>query len=95
MKIVPDRKQLLGRIAEITRTAAGIELPTAKNNTTIFVLIDETGPDCSGKYKKGDIVLPKSVNHIYLRDGHHQVLVDEETVYAHLEDVPVDQLTIS
>jgi len=70
-----------------------MELPTSKMNTTVFVVIDAIGPDVKN-FKEGDIVIPKLVNHIYLRDGFHRVLLEEETTLAKVDDLPIERLTI-
>jgi hypothetical protein len=95
VKIVPKRNQVLGRIADLTRSEGGIELPaTDVRGVTIFVFVDAVGPDVIG-YRPGDIVVPEHVKHIWLRGGrYHRVIFKDEVIVAVIEDLPKDQFEI-
>lgn len=95
MKIVPKKSQVTGRVVDITMSKGGIVLPDSQmKGVTIFVVLDAIGPDVKD-YKVGDIVLPRHINHVYLRGGaFHCVIFEEADILATVEDVPFDQITI-
>ena len=95
MKINPKKNQVIGRIVDIALTKSGIALPdTQMKGVTIFVVLDRVGPDVT-EYKAGEVVLPRHVNHIWLRGGVlHRVIFEDKDILATVEDVPIDQITI-
>lgn len=95
MIIRPKRNQVLGRPAEVRKSEGGLLLPDSQHkNTTVFVIVEAVGPevrDC----KEGDIVIPRHVNHIFLRGGFHRVTFEEEQILATVDETIRAQLTMS
>lgn len=95
MRIVPQSNMVLGRIVDLTKTKGGLHMAnTQAKGVTIFVLVDDIGPDVRN-YKKGDVVVPHHVEHIWLRGGqHHRVVFEDTAVRALVEDVDLSQFTV-
>jgi len=93
VKFGPKKTKVLGRLVDVVESDGGLVLPDSKNNATIFVIVDETGPDVT-VCKVGDIVLPHHFNHIYIRGGMHRVVFDESDILTDVTEVRMDQLSI-
>ena len=94
MKLRPINKVIIGRMVDICRTAGGLELPTSQiKNVTVFVLVESVGPGVT-VCKPGDILLYRHMGHVYLRDGSHWAILEEENILCHVEDIEADRVTI-
>lgn len=100
MKIIVEtqRDEIIGRIAEIKKTAAGLHMPDDPNTRghAVFILIDAVGADVT-KYKAGEVIVPRKFDHIRPRGGlFHLAIVKEAEVAVrlHVDDayLVVDQL---
>ena len=95
MKLIPEGKQIIGRIVIKRIFSTIIRLDEAKE-TTKFVLIDAVGPDAAARgYKVGDIVLPIRMSNVKLDGGAFwRPLVNVDDVAAHMSDVDTKELGI-
>jgi hypothetical protein len=94
VKILPKRKQVLGRVAVFSKTEGNIKLVGAEKGSTVFVVIDDVGRDVT-EYSRGDIVVPHKFNHIFLPDGRERrAILHEDEILAAVTEVSLDQLTI-
>lgn len=76
-----------GRTVDVVRTPGGLTLPESDSRgVTIFAIIDAVGPDVT-KYRPGQVVLPHHINNIYVRGGFHQIIFNEDDVWAVVEDL--------
>ena len=89
MKLDPKGKWLVGRIVDINQSKGGILLASSEvKNVTVFLLVDQVGPDVKNA-KIGDVILYKSMNHVFTRDGQHWgvVLDDVDNIIATVTDL--------
>ena len=93
MKIVPKGKQVIGRLA-ITKVSERIVAPDATKGATKFVLVDAVSDEAAAAgYKVGDLVLPHTLNNIFLRGGlEHRAVFSHEQILAVIEGVDFSDL---
>lgn len=87
MNLVPKRDQVLGRIV-ITKLKSAIVTPDETRGVTKFMLVDAVGPEAAAAgYKRGDLVLPRAMNNIFLHGGtYHRVICDAKEILTAVED---------
>ena len=94
VKLTPLANNIVGRMVDISMSKAGLSLPTGQvKNVTVFMLVDAIGPDVT-KVKVGDIILYMSMGHVYLRDGTHYGVVNENNLIAVVADLDPNSITI-
>ena len=84
MKFHPKRKLIIGRTVDVQQTRTGIQLPDGVKQVTCFVHVDEVGPEVT-QAKVGDLILHLKLNHIFLRDNTHAVVVHDDDVLCAVE----------
>lgn len=93
MRFEPKGQQIIGRLA-ITKMSGKIVAPDEASKVSRFVMIDELSEAAlAAGYKRGDLVLPRVVNNLFLRGGtFHRAVVSIEEILCIVHDVPVDEL---
>ena len=83
IELEPTGATIVARLIDMQRTESGIIMPdTEIKGVTAFALVESIGPDVK-RCKVGDIVLPRAVEHCWLRGGtFHRVLIQNDHVLA-------------
>jgi hypothetical protein len=83
IELEPQAATIIARLIDMQRTESGIIMPdTQIKGVTVFALVETIGPDVK-RCKPGDIVLPRSVEHCWLRGGtFHRALIQDDQVVA-------------
>lgn len=83
IELTPLANIMVCRLIDMERSEAGIILPdTQHKGVTAFALVESIGSDVT-RCKEGDVIVPRAVEHCYLRGGtFHRVFVKNEDVHA-------------
>ena len=92
MTLEPLKNWVIGRIA-ITRTSTTIVVADVTKNVSKFVLLDEVSPEAEkAGFKRGDLVLPKAMNNVFLKGGtYHRVTFPADEIICRVRDVPLSE----
>ncbi len=92
MKLVPLKKQIIGRLI-ITKTSESIIAPDPNTGVSKFVYVEAVSPEAEAEgYKVGDIVMPRHVGNIFLRGGRfHRVVFSIDDAICCVRDVPLTE----
>jgi hypothetical protein len=93
MRLEPKRDQVIGRVA-ITKLSERIIAPDATKNVTKFVLLEEISPEAEAKgYRRGDLVLPRAINSIFLKGGaYHRAVFSIDEILCVVHDLSFEDL---
>jgi len=83
IELDPQANIIIARLIDMQRTESGIIMPdTQIKGVTVFALVERIGPDVK-RCKPGDVILPRAVEHCWLRGGtFHRALIQDEHVVA-------------